>query len=608
MVYQWITLAGAGICLALSVVAWRARPKPGATPLVLLLSAIGFWNLAQFFATVATTVTWSIVWARLHYVGLALVPPAIFAVVVEYVGHEDLLNRWTIGLLLVEPVVVNVLLWTSGSHDLFVHYVAADRPAATASPLRELGVTGVVPADPGPVFWLHAMYAWGLAFVSLLLVCWLAVRRRDIYREQLLLLGAAIVVPLIGSVLDNLGVAPIRLTELCFVFSGVVLTVAVSEFDLVDLTPVARATVLTELSSGIVVIDNDGRIIDTNPRARRLLDIDEDVIGTPAAAALDHLPDLYGRYESMRDGEETISVETPIGTRHYRIRVSPLSDRRDRFLGRVFLVDDVTDQQERQAELERQNEQLDRFASVVSHDLRNPLQVANGHVQLAHDADDDTEHLEQIAQSHERMETIIQDVLTMARQGQTIEQASPTDLHAVARAAWETVETPDAIFENDLSGVVESDEGRLQQVFENLFRNSVDHAGPEVTVHAGMLETEPDSVVNPPDCGFFVEDDGPGIPADRRDDVFESGYTDSDTGTGLGLSIVESIAEAHGWTIDLTESEIGGVPASDASGDSTAEHGESAGVRFEITGVDVHDAGLENRETDEQAPEVDSSD
>jgi signal transduction histidine kinase len=308
----------------------------------------------------------------------------------------------------------------------------------------------------------------------------------------------------------------------------------------------------------------------------------DDIIGTPLGTAFDHVPDVYERYASIREGEETVAVDTPAGTRHFRVQVSSLRDRRDRYLGRVFLVDDVTDDYERRVQLERQNEHLDRFASVVSHDLRNPLQVAAGHVQLAYDADDDTDHLDGIARSHDRMETIIDDVLTMARQGQTIEETRPTDPAAVAGAAWASVETERGTFENDLSGVVESDRSRLQQAFENLFRNALEHGqrqptaaegrprrdGGGVTVRVGLLEPDDGGVVDPAERGFFVADDGPGIPPEKRDRVFEAGYTESEDGTGLGLSIVTSIVDAHGWAIDVTESEDGGA-------------------RFEITGVDV---------------------
>ena len=581
MVYQWITLAGTVVSLPLVVVAWRARPKPGAEPLVVVMLAIATWNATQFLATVTPNVTWSIYWARLHFVGLTLVVPAIFALVLEYAGRDDLLTRRTVALLLVEPVVVNVLLWTSEYDDLFFRYAPVDAQPTAGQAVGGLAATGVVPVDPGPLFWAHAAYAWLLAFVSLLLVGWLAVRRRDIYRGQLLLLAGGIVVPLTGSVVDNVGLSPVRLTEPGFVVSACLLTVAVTRFDFVDLTPVARATVLSELSSAILVVDRDERITDCNPAARRMFALDDDVIGTGLGAAFGHVPDVYERYASMREGEETVAVDTAVGTRHFRVQVSPLTDRRERYLGRVFLVDDVTDDYERRVQLERQNEQLDRFASVVSHDLRNPLQVADGHVQLAYDADDDTDHLDEIARSHDRMATIIDDVLTMARQGQTIEETEPTDLAAVADAAWAAVDTDGGTLENDLHGVVESDESRLQQAFENLFRNALVHGqeraategtprsdGGGVTVHAGHIEADGSGVIDPADRGFFVADDGPGIPPEKRDQVFEAGYTESEDGTGLGLSIVTSIVDAHGWTLDVTESEDGGA-------------------RFEITGVDV---------------------
>jgi signal transduction histidine kinase len=70
------------------------------------------------------------------------------------------------------------------------------------------------------------------------------------------------------------------------------------------------------------------------------------------------------------------------------------------------------------------------------------------------------------------------------------------------------------------------------------------------------------------DNGFFVEDDGPGIPEEMREKVFEAGYSSEEEGTGLGLSIVGTIAEAHGWTVSVTE-------------------GREGGARFELTGVDI---------------------
>jgi len=102
---------------------------------------------------------------------------------------------------------------------------------------------------------------------------------------------------------------------------------------------------------------------------------------------------------------------------------------------------------------------------------------------------------------------------------------------------------------------IQADRSRLQQLVENLVRNAVEHGGADVTVTIGALED-----------GFYAEEDGPGIPTENRDAVFEMGYSTIEDGTGFGLSIVNQIADAHGWTVHVTE-------------------GSDGGARFEITGI-----------------------
>ena len=201
-----------------------------------------------------------------------------------------------------------------------------------------------------------------------------------------------------------------------------------------------------------------------------------------------------------------------------------------------------------EAELERQNEQLGEFAGVISHDLRNPLTVADGYLELASETGDD-EYFTKIENAHDRMNAIIEDVLTLTRQGERIAETSSVSLTAVAEDAWANVATADAeLVVNEDPGTIEADEGRLKQLFENLYRNAIEHAGEDVTVRVGRSPT-----------GFYVEDDGPGIPENEREKVFDSGYTTGEEGTGMGLTIVETIATAHGWAIEVTDGAEGGV-------------------------------------------------
>jgi signal transduction histidine kinase len=215
-------------------------------------------------------------------------------------------------------------------------------------------------------------------------------------------------------------------------------------------------------------------------------------------------------------------------------------------VGDVIMLHEVTERKENEQKLRQQNEQLDQFASIVSHDLRNPLNVAKGHVELAQAGYD--ESLETAEQALDRMETLIEDTLTIARQSQTVEETTTVDVGALAREAWTNVDTAEATLVVDTDATVRADEGRLSRLFENLYRNSVEHGRADLTVRVGSLGD-----------GFYVEDTGPGIPAAKREAVFEHGYTTDENGTGFGLSIVESAVDAHGWSITVTDGTDGGA-------------------------------------------------
>jgi len=250
----------------------------------------------------------------------------------------------------------------------------------------------------------------------------------------------------------------------------------------------------------------------------------------------------------------------------------------------VSHTESALDRITREQELQRQNERLSEFASIVSHDLRNPLSVAQLQLELARDQADN-QYLETIAEAHDRMETLIDDLLMLARAGEPVDEVQSVSLQTLAESAWQHVETTGSALDTDTDSVIRADSNRLQQLFENLMRNSVEH-GPtnsrtqsddavehgsspdsqtrqdaiergSVTVRIGELDGQ----------GFVVEDDGCGIPEDQREDVFESGYSTASDGTGFGLAIVEDVVEAHDWNIAVTESDEGGA-------------------RFEITGVE----------------------
>jgi signal transduction histidine kinase len=207
-------------------------------------------------------------------------------------------------------------------------------------------------------------------------------------------------------------------------------------------------------------------------------------------------------------------------------------------------------------ELERQNQRLEEFASVVSHDVQNPLNVAQGRLQMAQETCD-SPHLEDVASALERIEALVTDLLDLARHGESEAALEAVDLAAIVDDCWGHVETGGATLENRATHTIQAEENQLKQTIENLVDNAITHNEGPITVRIGDLEG-----------GFYVEDDGSGIPAEDRAAVMEAGYSDSPDGTGFGLSIVEQVGASHDWTVSLTDSAEGGA-------------------RFEFTGVTV---------------------
>jgi signal transduction histidine kinase len=198
-------------------------------------------------------------------------------------------------------------------------------------------------------------------------------------------------------------------------------------------------------------------------------------------------------------------------------------------------------------ELAERNERLDAFAGKISHELRNPLNVLSGRLDLARETGDDA-HFEAMEQSLDRIQRLVEDVLSLARTGDVEVDPEPLALSAVVERCWETVDASAATLRVETTGTVVADEDRLHQLLANLVRNAIEHNGGSVTVTVGDL-----------DDGFFVADDGVGIPADERGQILERGYSGSGHGTGLGLAVVAEIASAHGWNVAVTDSEDGGA-------------------------------------------------
>jgi len=305
------------------------------------------------------------------------------------------------------------------------------------------------------------------------------------------------------------------------------------------------------------VLSEDGEILSVNEAAVETLgysreelrsmspaNFDPTMTAEDVQALIDRLPDdqtqVFETVHETAAGQE-IPVEISSSLVTYQGEPAVLS------IGR-----DISARKKRERRLEE-------FASVVSHDLRNPLNVAQGRLEMLKE-EVESDHLGEIEAAHSQMEDLIDDLLTSAGETDPIAKTS-VDLQGIVERAWAGVETEAATLDVEVDRTVRADEDQLRRLFENLLRNAVEHVGEDVHVRIGELPK-----------GFYLEDDGPGIPDGDRQAVFDSGFSTAADGTGFGLSILRQITEAHDWSVEIRDGELGGT-------------------RFEITGVEFLDSG-----------------
>ncbi|MFB6253570.1 MAG: sensor histidine kinase [Halobacteriaceae archaeon] len=199
-------------------------------------------------------------------------------------------------------------------------------------------------------------------------------------------------------------------------------------------------------------------------------------------------------------------------------------------------------------EFAQQNERLENFVNTLAHDIRNPLQVARGH--LVHLETADGEHIEKIRDALDRIQTITEDVLSVAKGGEFVREIDTKSLSTLINESWKTTDTKSATLDIDGDCEITGDTDRLQRMFENLIQSAIERCGEDVTIRVGTLSNTQ---------GIYFADDGPGLTKSERKDLFEVGGLQDDLETDIGLPLVNQIVKAHGWDIKVTDSQSGGT-------------------------------------------------
>jgi signal transduction histidine kinase len=565
LVVVGLVLAGALATVALLIVTRRRRDTPGARTFGWFLGI----ELAYILATVGLLLSPGPRLATGFYYATAIGGTGVGVTwvlfVVEYAGYWDRMRWWTHLLVWGVPAVYGVGILTNPWHG-----------AILGTEVTEYGFLTLVAPTFQPLAFAAIAYILLLVLGSYAVLLHLFLRTRNVHKKQTGAILAGALVPTIAYGLYMAELTPhpaLDITPVAFVLEAIVVGWALFRYDFLAVSPIATELYLQRMADPLLVLDERDRLVDYNDAAAGVLGID-DAGNRPHLQAID--ADLEG---ALGAEQGTVELSTPDGLATFDLTQTVIRDQHDRERGTMVVLRDVTELEAQRAELERKNAQLERFTSVVSHDLRNPLNVAKGFAELARDQDD-PEALERSIAAMDDMERLIDDLLTLAREGQTVDDLELVSFLDVVHAAWDSAPTTGASLEVADGADFEcyADPDRFEELLGNLFRNAVEHgmpeedtaAAPDAVADSGADGGEAEQASEAPALtvtvagledrnGFYVEDDGVGIPASEAVDVFDSGYSTAASGTGLGLAIVRSIASGHGWGVSLTASDAGGA-------------------------------------------------
>lgn len=558
------------IALFVLVYTWQQRTMRGARPLLPLLTGLVIWLVGSTLEALAFDETTRLFWSNFQFIGVVMVPTAWFMFSLMFTDRAAVLTRTNLALLLIMPLLTLILLWTSPWQQFF----------QVSKVLNTSGPNPYWEWVPGPGFWIHTAYSYLMLIAGFIILARSYRQSSRLHRRQVsvMLVGAA--VPWFANILFVVvRLGPFDYTAISFLITGTAVAWGIFKVGLVEITPIIRKRVIDEMQDGMLVLDEDDRILEANPAVLRMAQVTEDVIGQPVKLITDRWPELRQRFQHLTSGQAEVGLAYADGeTRHYQISVSPLLDKNDRLTGRLVMVHEITRLKQTEASLMQAKEAAEAasrakstFLATMSHELRTPLAAIIGYSELIQERSETfgyekiVPHLKQIGTAAQGLNFLIGNILDLSKIEADRMDVIPTDFsvpdliaEVVSNVQPQIVKNSNVLELNlapDL-GLMYTDRNKLRQILLNLLGNATKFT------HEGtiLLLAQRDCAAG--SLSFVVQDSGEGIPEEMMSKIFQpfvqadSSFTRVHGGSGLGLAISSRFCQMLGGTIEV-ESQLG---------------------------------------------------
>ena len=556
--YALITYIAMLFALWLAYAMWSRRPGKGVVPFVVMTLGVAIWTFGSASELFVTDFHWKRFFTQIAYIGITIVPAAWFLFVLDYTGRSHLLNRRNILLLTIEPILVQILVFTNSSHNL----IWANRELTT-----QLGYV-VMDSSFGTLFWVHAIYSYVLLLVSAFLLIRAMIRAPHLYRGQMRLLLIAVFAPWIANIVYIFGLSPlpnfVDITPISFAITIAAVGWGLYRYRLMDIIPVARENIVENMDDAILVLDQDNRIVDANQSAIKLLNQSpETVIGQHAVNVFLDYSALVNTFQDVEQTDTDITLPIDGEMRHFNLRISGLYNRQEQLTGRILVLRDITKLKKTYAELRHANEKAEeatrlksQFLATMSHELRTPLNAIIGYTELQISgmvgelSDTQKQYGERVFANAQHLLGLINDILDLSKieagrmnlvSEPFIVQQWVDDIRAQNEVLAQTKNLEFVThIDKRMPEVILGDSSRLKQIVVNLLSNAFKFT------NEGTVKYEV-RYVNQHTWSIMVSDTGIGIPPHKQETIFhefqqvDSSSTREYGGTGLGLAIVRKL-------------------------------------------------------------------
>lgn len=538
------------ISLLLAVYAWRRRPATGSTLFALLMLSVVQWTVAYSLEVTSTDLAIKLIWAKVQYLGIVILPVAWLAFALEYTGRESWLSAGNLSLLALIPALTFLLVMTNEAHGLMWRRVVLYPTLPFPTLVREYGEW----------FWVFTAFSYGCFLVASVYlftgwrseVTWL-------YRGQSIALLLGLLMPWAAHALYVAGLTAVDLTPFGFSLSGLVLAIYMLQLHLFDMAPVAYRAVMDSMVNGLLVVDRQGRIVDLNTAV-------QDILHQPAPELLGKPIDaVHPRLGAFLHDSPDRSLEITLGPaekqRYYEAAVSHLQDWRKKSRGHLLILHDIT--------ARKKVEQMrDDMTRAMVHDLRAP--ISNSWLALEMFKKDlpasppagDHELLELTFANMEKTLDLVNNILEVSRleSGKMPLSCRAIDLPqliaGVLKAQASRAAKKQVQLHHDVASALPpawADASLVERVLQNLVDNGIKFspAGGTVSVTAVPAPAGTNAATASPCLLISVSDSGPGIPPAFKERLFEKFTTNGghQAGSGLGLAFCKMALAAHDETI-----------------------------------------------------------